>query len=167
MAKRTEKTQAEHPRAPEAAQRQRPRGKRSMQPPLTPMIDVTFQLLLFFLLTCEFRESEGLIPGSLPLGGNYSRTIEPPPDEPDPIRIRLHPTADRMAAIYQVNGARGTIHGPAELYAHLKGLHEQLGGADAPVVIVPKADVPWEFVVEAFNQAVRANFRKIGFPNNT
>ena len=150
---------------PPRKKRERPKPK--MQPPLTPMIDVTFQLLLFFLLTCEFRESEGLIPGSLPLGGNYSRTIEPPPDEPDPIRIRLHPTADRMAAIYQVNGARGTIHGPAELYAHLKGLHEQLGGADAPVVIVPKADVPWEFVVEAFNQAVRANFRKIGFPNNT
>ena len=33
---------------------------------MTPMIDVTFQLLLFFLLTCEFRESEGMIPGTLP-----------------------------------------------------------------------------------------------------
>ena len=31
----------------------------SPQPPLTPMIDVTCQLLLFCLLTCELRPEEG------------------------------------------------------------------------------------------------------------
>jgi biopolymer transport protein ExbD len=139
--------------------------RRTMQPPLTPMIDVTFQLLLFFLLTCEFRESEGSIPGTLPAIGRIAVSRQPPPPQPDPIRIQVRPSANREAAVYQVSGVLGTIAGPAELYGHLRRLQGRLGGADVPVVIAPKRDVPWEFVVEAFNQAVRARFRKIGFPD--
>ena len=47
----------------------------SIQPPLTPMIDVTFQLLLYFLLTTEFREDEGQIPGSICGPGISSQPI--------------------------------------------------------------------------------------------
>jgi len=32
-----------------------------------------------------------------------------------------------------------------------------------PVVIRPEDDVPWQYAVEAFNQAVRADYRNIGF----
>jgi hypothetical protein len=34
---------------------------------------------------------------------------------------------------------------------------------EAPVFISPTRDVRWAFVVEAFNQAVRARFKNIGF----
>ena len=81
--------------------RKRGRGKPKMQPPLTPMIDVTFQLLLFFLLTFQFREREGQIPGSLPNTGQGGQA-----DQVEllvPIRISLRPvnqTATRV--IYEV-----------------------------------------------------------------
>ena len=134
----------------------------NMQPPLTPMIDVTFQLLLFFLLTCEFRESEGNIPGTLPTRGNIVQQVQQTPP-PDPIQIRLRPSADRSSAHYEMTGVSVVINSPAELYGYLKERQDQLGSQDVPVVILPGSDVPWEFVVEAFNQAVRAEFTRIGF----
>lgn len=41
------------------------RKRKSFQPPLTPMIDVTFLLLLFFILTFTFRQMEGQLPGAI------------------------------------------------------------------------------------------------------
>jgi len=53
-----------HTYLPERKKRKREDVK--LQPPLTPMIDVTFQLLLYFLLTYSVRKDEGQIPGTLP-----------------------------------------------------------------------------------------------------
>jgi len=135
-------------------------GRRTIQPPLTPMIDVTFQLLLFFLVACEFRETEGLIPGTLPIGDVRQVIVV---ELPDPIQIRLRPSADRESANYEVTGVAVVITNPEELFTELKVRQTELQTRDVPVVILPAPDVPWNFVVEAFNQAVRAKFAKIGF----
>jgi len=126
------------------------------------MIDVTFQLLLFFILACDIRETEGRIPGTLPAG-----TVVGPYDEllPKPIRIRLRPSADHLAANYEVSDHAGVLASEEELYNCLRGRQQGLGGGGTkvPVVIEPKPGVAWEFVVRAFNQAVRARFERIGF----
>jgi len=145
-----------------SARKQRRRGKAKMQPPMTPMIDVTFQLLLFFLLTCEFRETEGNIPGTLPAKGNIIQEVESNPP-PEPIRIQVRVSADRASASYEMTGVQIMINSPQELYQCLKQRQDQLGSDEVPIVILPSEDVPWEFVVEAFNQAVRAKYKKIGF----
>jgi len=145
---------------PPRKRRQRPKAK--MQPPMTPMIDVTFQLLLFFLLTCEFRETEGNIPGTLPSKGNIIQQVEQNPP-PEPIQIQVRASADRASASYQMTGVQIMITSPQELYQCLKQRQDQLGSDEVPIVILPNADVPWEFVVQAFNQAVRARYKKIGF----
>ena len=144
--------------------RQRKKGPKTsnMQPPLTPMIDVTFQLLLFFLLTCEFRESEGNIPGTLPAKGSVMMQVTNTPP-PDPIRIRIRPSVNRASASYEVTGVAVVINNPTDLYAFLKNRQEQVGSDEVPIIILPSADVPWEFVVQAFNQAVQAKYKKIGF----
>ena len=137
----------------------RPRKGRRMQPPLTPMIDVTFQLLLFFLLACEFRESEGQIPGTLPgppSGGRF-----------EPITVTLRCSAVDTSAYYRLSGLTETITGPQQLYERLMERRAALGSRDVPVVIRPSGNVPWEFVVEAFNQAVRAEFTRVGFPGDS
>lgn len=132
------------------------------QPPMTPMIDVTFQLILFFILTFEFRESEGMIPGTLPSKGAIAQSVtEPPP--PDPIQIRVIPSADRDRASYEMTGVGVAIATPRDLGQLLQQRRQQIGSADVPIVIFPSPDVPWGFVVEAFNQAKRAEFKKIGF----
>ena len=144
------------------AQAGKPKRSTNLQPPMTPMIDVTFQLLLFFLLTCEFRESEGVIPGTLPVIGD-GRIVMIPPPQADPIQIRLIPSADRQSASYELTGVSTVITSPRELGKLLKVRQEQLGSREVPVVIYPRPDVPWGFVVEAFNQANKARFQKIGF----
>ncbi|MCD6303880.1 MAG: biopolymer transporter ExbD [Planctomycetes bacterium] len=148
----------------EPPRKKRSRGKPDMQPPMTPMIDVTFQLLLFFLLACDFREMEGNIPGTLPSRGNLIQQVEQTPP-PDPIQIRLRPSHNRASANYELTGVSVVINSPEELYGYLKARQDRLGpaGRKVPVVIFPSPDVPWQFVVEAFNQAVRAKFEKIGF----
>jgi len=84
--------------SPPRKRREKPKVK--MQPPMTPMIDVTFQLLLFFLLTCEFRETEGNIPGTLPSKGNIIQLVEQNPP-PEPIQIQVRASADRSSASYE------------------------------------------------------------------
>jgi biopolymer transport protein ExbD len=139
--------------------RQRPAAK--MQPPLTPMIDVTFQLLLFFLLTCQFRQAEGPIPGTLPPQEIGTRT----PQDVVPLKeilIELDPVAELGKVVYRVGDKR--LIEPEALYRHLKALQVRYGDAtQTPVMIKPRHHVPWRFVAEAWNQAVRAKFGRIGF----
>jgi len=131
----------------------------SVQPPLTPMIDVTFQLLLYFLLTSTFQPNEGEIPGTLPSAGHTTA-----PDDPlKPIRVTVSPEG-MMAenAQYQV-GRLAPVTTPEELFEALAGQRRQFPDADIPVVIKPQGDVRWQFVTEVFNAAIRAKFKKIAF----
>ncbi len=136
------------------------RGSAKPQPPMTPMIDVTFQLLLFFIMTFEFRQSEGMIPGTLPGGTIVSPGVLP---TVDPIRIRLIPSADGQSASYEMSGIATAVTSPGQLGEMLQSRQEQIGSREVPIVIFPSDDVPWKYVVEAFNQAKKARFEKIGF----
>ena len=144
--------------------RKKRRGPRPrMQPPLTPMIDVTFQLLLFFLLTFTFREAEGLIPGTLPKGDVGATTLT---DQPS-IHIRVRPApGDPLGAVFEVKGESRQFRQAGELHAVLEARKLTEGSERTPVVIEPRGDVLWEHVVNAFNQAVRAKYVKIGFASS-
>ncbi len=133
-----------------------------MQPPLTPMIDITFQLLLFFLITATWRP-EGQIPTVLPqLGGIVSGEVV----ELDPIRISLLPAGGKDGGcLFEVSGFAMSTVDPDKLYQMLVQRREAIQSTDVPIIIVPRPDVPWRYVVEASNQSVRANFKHVGFVN--
>ncbi len=144
--------------------KQRPEASVKLQPPLTPMIDVTFQLLLYFLLTSTFREDEGQIPGSLPAQGGIAAMQVTPLK---PIRIMLVPTtgADggyNTDARYDVDNLQ-PVYSPAELYRILLSRKQAVRSDEVPIVIHAPPAVRWQFVVEAFNAAVHAKFKNIGF----
>ncbi len=130
--------------------------------PMTPMIDVTFQLILFFILTFEFRETEGAIPGTLPNKGSLAQAVTDVPP-PDPIEIKVIPSENRASARYVLTGVGVEIQSVRELGQLLQQRRDAINSTDVPVVIFPSPDVPWGFVVEAFNQAKKAKFNKIGF----
>lgn len=129
-----------------------------MQPPLTPMIDVTFQLLLFFLLATTFRQAEGQISAALPQRsgtGGLDQTIV------RPIRVAILPTAQGGAAFF-LDDAPAPLADAAALHCQLVALRQAYGSDEVPVAIQPRWDVPWQYVVEADNQAHRAGFKGIG-----
>ena len=133
------------------------------QPNLTPLIDVLFLLLLFFLLGTKFRQEEGQIPGTLPQLGQIQG---PTADLPPQVRVLIDPLGlANENASYVIVGNSTQIMNADDLFGRLSGLHQEYGKAadDMPVVIRARGDVRWEFVVEAFNQAARAKFKNIAF----
>jgi biopolymer transport protein ExbD len=141
------------------------RPGKNMQPPLTPMIDVTFQLLIFFLLTTQFRAAEGLIPSKLPQG----EASTPDPVKLEPIEVVVAYTGiDRENVQYEVNNAFAPFETPEKLYDELMARKQKAPPDDPPAVKVsPGREVPWQYVTEAFNQAVRAGFPEIGFASES
>ncbi len=144
--------------------KKRPRDKPKLQPPLTPMIDVTFQLLLFFILTTQFRMAEGQIPGTLPQGQLSGLSVA---DIYKPIEIHLRPRIDSAGSVetvlYDIQGATAPTESAEKLFRQLLGRSERLGTTEAPVIIKAPSEVPWQYVVEAMNAANRAKFKRIGY----
>lgn len=142
-----------------APRQKRKQDKKNIQPPLTPMIDVTFQLLLYFLLTSTFRKDEGQIPASLPAAGGQAS--ETPPFRP--IRIVIMPQGNlRDQVMYTVDNNPPTKD-PAQLYVYLESRARTGDPKEIPVLIKSDGFSRWKYVVEAFNASVRAKFQKIAF----
>lgn len=135
-------------------------------PNVTPLIDVMFLLLLFFLLTTKFRQDEGAIPGTLPalgqsFGGQSAEELPPP------IKVKIEPRGqDALEAVYQISGIEVSVGNADELYTKLHQRSQPYNDTDVakvPITLNARSDVRWGFVVEAFNQASRARFRTILF----
>lgn len=130
----------------------------NIQPPLTPMIDVTFQLLLYFLLTSTFRQKEGTIPGALPAPSN--QVTEKMDLKPIEIYIEPGGTVDNTGVTYRSKGV-SVMPDPERLFGFLEGRKQQFDTNEIPVVLRPSGLVRWKYVVEAFNAAVRLQFKNI------
>ena len=128
---------------------------------LTAMMDVTFQLLIFFVLTAAFALNEGVLRADLPTGPAQPRAVEIP-REPINIVLRMN---DAQVLI-DVNGQ--FVGNMIELYNFLSGNNQALSangiyGVDEPIVIKPRNKVPWGAVLGAFNAATRAKYTNINF----
>lgn len=141
-------------------------GQKMEELNLTSMLDVTFQLLIFFVLTASFAMSEGILAAELPkLGGASSETAEEPPDKP--VKIRLT-AAGYEQVLIQVEGQR-RVNDFEDLYQLLAGLQyndTNAGGIykeDNPIIIEPGNETGWGFVVSAFNACIRAKYISVSF----
>jgi biopolymer transport protein ExbD len=120
--------------------------------PMTAMIDVTFLLLTYFLLTTTFRQNEGQLPGSLP-GPNIIPTLV------ENVSVQVRAVGDNCQnAVYSLVGENTLLRSPQELVESLRARRERTG-RDAIVVIKPGRAVRWRYVVEACNQATVADFQ--------
>jgi biopolymer transport protein ExbD len=129
------------------------------QPPLTPMIDVVFQLLLFFLLGCHFVAQEGQLRANLPkLGGSGDRVIPPVM-----ATVYLRPSGANDSGVL-ADAPILSLSSPSMPLLHdkLKHLLTQPGMSELGVRIVPVGAVRWQHVVDAFNQARRAGCTNVG-----
>ena len=141
------------------------RGKRKRasspdpRPNMTPMIDVTFLLLIFFMLTVQFRTLDGLLSANLPRG------VGPNPGETEPreeIRVRIdvlrEGRADRL--VRWTVGPWSTTDA-AELSAHLRAVHRTL--AERGVVVDARAGTLHGEAVATLDALRLAGWERIGF----
>jgi biopolymer transport protein ExbD len=128
---------------------------------LAPMIDVTFLLLIFFLVTTTFKRAEGVFTSQLPRDAGAPTAALP--ISPIIVRITQLEPRDEEYRIRIDNYTRA----PAtftELAQFLADIQTNPGfDADTPVVIFPASGVRWDHVVNCWNAAVRADCRNIAF----
>jgi biopolymer transport protein ExbD len=142
------------------------RGRGGMRLNLTPMIDVTFLLLVFFVCTTKALEKEGLLRADLSERGGAMPADALALDEP-PLRIELAREDGR--ARLRVVAPMPQPEDPEELGFLLAsrryGADNPAGifAADQPIELAPSADAPWDDTVAAFNAITRAGYTRVSF----
>lgn len=128
---------------------------------MTPMIDVVFLLLVFFVWSASFQVVEHLVPSQLSAETGTSPTDvnDPPPPEADfdNVIVRIFWTGQNAA--WQIND---------QPLASLQQVSTQLQAIaqikpDAPVIIHPDPQVPLGDVMDVFDKSRLANFQKVQF----
>jgi len=126
---------------------------------LTAMIDVVFQLLIFFVVTAGFSQGEGVIQARLPGGGGATVIGPPPPATRLTVRVRSVGAYAYRLGIDPAGRTPASFHELATVLERLKGVY----GPDTPVIIQPDGPVRWQHVVNAFNAAVKARYEHVTF----
>jgi biopolymer transport protein ExbD len=134
---------------------------------IVPMLDVCFNLLIFFISTASFAVGEGVLPANMPVGQGVAQQDTDAPDQPIKIMLRSLGADDIAIEIEGSAVALGKDFN--ELFENLKRLQHNpenpngIYSADDPVIIQPEGNVQWGFVVNAFNAAIRARYKKVNF----
>lgn len=138
--------------------------------PITPMLDMSFQLLAFFIMTFKPAPTEGQIAMTLPKeeGGGQASTTMATLDKPEHYLVRVTATAEGQIAdmnIRQEGSADpvGKSLGPdvKAFDAELRALRTQLGGKPGKVTLEIDPGLIQEYVVLLIDQGVRADFKDI------
>ena len=138
----------------------RTREKVKIRPPMTPMIDIIFQLLIFFLLTSSFPLHEGYLTTNLP---RYSGPNDGRLPIPDMLKVGLVQRGASGSEVEIFFDGRLVLPDFRALEAELRGLRARGLAPDYPILIAPTAGVRHKWVVRAFDAITAARFRKICF----
>ncbi len=128
---------------------------------LAPMIDVTFLLLIFFLVTTTFERAEGILASDLP----EVETAESVPLPVSPIIIRRTQTGPGHEEFsITIDNFPNAPQSFEVLPEFLRQVQQQPGfDRKTPVVIVAESNVRWDHVVGCWNAALRAGCERIAF----
>lgn len=118
-----------------------PRGRTSLDSMMTPMIDVVFLLLVFFLTTSSFQRLEKLLPSSVSaksdstLGESQETPPSPPQEDIHDCVIKIKAQGNQIQ--YEWNGLE---------VASLQEIQERLAAilkvrADVPIIVDPEDSI--------------------------
>ena len=133
----------------------------SLELRMTPMIDVVFLLLVFFVWTSSFEIPEFDLPSAIaepPAGGVEVDSEQTPPTEVfDEIVIRL--TQPEATLLIDLNGE--TVSGIADLKQRLAAIIEL--GVQPPVIVDPADEITMNLAVQAYDAAREAGADRVLF----
>ena len=128
---------------------------------MTPMIDVVFLLLIFFIWTASFKVAEELMPGTFaakrPTAGTADATPEPVPAETEVVVLQLQTQPEQVQLI--LNGRR------IESWDEVRATFLQVLAIDSatPMVIDPELTVPYGDAIFALDLARTVGMQKVHF----
>lgn len=126
---------------------------------MTPLIDMTFLLLIFFMCTLNFKAMEGMLPSYLPKDiGVFGGAARSSPVEP--IRVKL---IKSNAGVEVWMGGQQFMGTPEQKYAFLANEIEaqvlriqQISNEEKmPVILEPEVTVPFQDVVHVLNACLK------------
>lgn len=127
---------------------------------MAPMIDMTFLLFSFVLVTSNFERPEGVLASQLPESAAPSVAL---PFSPIVVRLSQAGTATNEVEV-RVDRFTDSPRTLIELPGLLADIQRQPGfDRETPVVIVATDEVVWDYVVGAWNAALRAGCTNIAF----
>lgn len=142
-------------------------GRESRRPllevSLTGMIDVVFNLLVFFVVITTAAQKEGYLPSELPVDGAESGQMQVPALA---IEISVYAGESFEECQVELRGVRETIGSFGQLYDILAARHVSGGGlyeGDNPVVLRLGERVSVDQMVKTYNAVVLAGFSNIQF----
>ena len=134
-----------------------------MDSAMTPMIDVVFLLLVFFVCTVSFQLVEQVLQSELSsqIGSEPSEIEEPPPEA----------DFDNVVVKIGWDGSQPNWRLNDQPLASIDALQQQLlviSGikSDAPLILDPAESVPLGHVIEAFDVSIQAGFAEVSFAVN-
>jgi len=143
-----------------AASRRRGRTIR-LQPPMTPMIDCVFQLLVFFMLMPNALAGEAYLTTNLPC---WSGSRGPADVMPECVRIDLRDVGPRGRGVAIIlNGYQSFGSNFEGLCDALRDLRQRGLSPECPVLISPTGATRHAWVVRAFDAAVAARYSHVCF----
>lgn len=134
---------------------------------ITPMIDVVFQLLIYFLLTAGIVSKERIIRAEIPPASSAATESDPFALDVEPLVIRIAPTLD--GASISLPSELASVQNARELERVLRDARfdetrsRGLFPADHPIRIAAAPTARWEDVVEVFNAVIAAGYRSVAF----
>jgi biopolymer transport protein ExbD len=135
--------------------------------PITPMLDMTFQLLAFFIMTFNPTPSEGHLDLALPkeVGGPAQVMPNTPLDEEDEVTVQVDADPNGGIAgikVLEKGAAEGRPLGAdsAALFKFLKDRAARLGKVGK--LRLEMADtLSYQFVVKLIDEATRAGYKHV------
>lgn len=134
-----------------------------MDSTMTPMIDVVFLLLVFFVWTASFQLIEHVLPSEMKaqMGTEKSEIVDPLPEQDFDkivVRIRWDGTQPLWTVRDQPLGSIDEVRSMMETIANVK--------IDAPIILHPDSVVPLGVVIEAYDVSKQVGFQEVSFAVN-
>ena len=125
---------------------------------MTPMIDVVFQLMIFFICTASFQAAEELLPSQLSITGGTS-VPSPVEIEPELERIVVRATFHDSRVNWIVNER------PCATIPEVQQVLHAVAAIDRtlPVVLDVAGDVPLGDMIDVYDLCRLEKFEKIQF----
>lgn len=139
------------------------RGPARLTVTFTPLIDIVFLLLLYFMLVAQFKTKEEMFQLDLPREGQSETAVDPFALPTEPIRLRVESTGDGATELViesddPVIGSPPSVDALAAAAAQARG---SVLGADQLFLVKPSPTTRWEHALAVVNAIKRAGLQRV------